>query len=102
MYPFFPPPLANLSQANGFYGSPGLSGLIPEGYTLLEQRFMRAVRAAGRLSHQHDDSITLSEWERQGWTYHAKGSLCRFSASYGYTHAPQASGYPPPKTVHPC
>ncbi|KAH0827117.1 hypothetical protein J3R83DRAFT_4805 [Lanmaoa asiatica] len=69
------PCLANLSQANGFYGSRGLSGLIPEGYTLLEQKFMRAVRAAGRLSDQRDDAVTLSEWERHGWTYHAKGSI---------------------------
>lgn len=36
---------------------------------------MRAVRAAGRLSHQRDDAVTLSEWERQAWTYHAKGSF---------------------------
>ncbi|KAF8447655.1 hypothetical protein L210DRAFT_849732 [Boletus edulis BED1] len=62
-------------KANGFYGSRGLSGLIPEGYTLLEQRFMRAVRAAGRLSDQRDDAVTLLEWEKPGWTYHAKGSI---------------------------
>ncbi|KAI9571267.1 hypothetical protein HD554DRAFT_2074743 [Boletus coccyginus] len=67
--------IAASPKANGFYGSRGLSGLIPEGYTLLEQRFMRAARAAGRLSDQRDDAVTLSEWERQGWTYHAKGSL---------------------------
>lgn len=40
---------------------------------------MRAVRAAGRLSDQRDDAVTLSEWERPGWTYHAKGSLRHFS-----------------------
>ncbi|KIO13576.1 hypothetical protein M404DRAFT_993133 [Pisolithus tinctorius Marx 270] len=63
-------------QANGFYGSHGLSGLIPEGYTLLEQRFMRAVRAAGRDAGPEGDSssaVRLSEWVREGWTYHAKG-----------------------------
>ena len=38
---------------------------------------MRAARAAGRLSDQRDDAVTLSEWERQGWTYHAKGGLSR-------------------------
>ncbi|KAG9318744.1 hypothetical protein JVU11DRAFT_843 [Chiua virens] len=65
--------IAASPKANGFYGSRGLSGLIPEGYTLLEQKFMRAVRAAGRLSDQHDDAVTLSEWERPDWTYHAKG-----------------------------
>ena len=36
---------------------------------------MRAVRAAHRLPDQCDAAITLSEWERQDWTYHAKGSL---------------------------
>ncbi|KAG1858071.1 hypothetical protein DFJ58DRAFT_877132, partial [Suillus subalutaceus] len=58
-----------------FYGSGGLSGLIPEGYTLLEKRFMSAVRAAGRLSSNVPDhhNISLKEWERDGWTYHAKG-----------------------------
>jgi len=63
-------------QANGFYGSRGLSGLIPEGYTLLERRFMRAVRAAGRdVGDQNSstDAIRLAEWVREGWTYHAKG-----------------------------
>ncbi|KAL1740514.1 hypothetical protein HDZ31DRAFT_47366, partial [Schizophyllum fasciatum] len=40
--------IAASPKANGFYGSSGISGRIPEGYTLLEQRFMRAVREAGR------------------------------------------------------
>ncbi|KAJ6507731.1 hypothetical protein C8R47DRAFT_1004973 [Mycena vitilis] len=55
-------------RANGFYGSRGVSGRIPEGYTLLEQRFMNAVKRAGR-----ESSVRLNEWERDGWTYHAKG-----------------------------
>ncbi|KAK7006176.1 CDP-diacylglycerol--glycerol-3-phosphate 3-phosphatidyltransferase [Favolaschia claudopus] len=54
--------------ANGFYGSRGISGRIPEGYTYLEQRFMNAVKRAGRQA-----TVQLSEWEREGWTYHAKG-----------------------------
>ncbi|KAF9246245.1 hypothetical protein BU15DRAFT_40407 [Melanogaster broomeanus] len=67
--------IAASPKANGFYGSRGLSGLIPEGYTLLEQRFMRAVQAAGRLTGMGDgdNAVRLSEWERPGWTYHAKG-----------------------------
>ncbi|TFK46642.1 hypothetical protein OE88DRAFT_1667261 [Heliocybe sulcata] len=73
--------LAASPKANGFYGSKGISGRIPEGYTYLEQRFMRAVRAAGR-SEPGDaalhiggsqQGVQLSEWERGGWTYHAKG-----------------------------
>ncbi|KAJ7111960.1 CDP-diacylglycerol-glycerol-3-phosphate 3-phosphatidyltransferase [Mycena epipterygia] len=60
--------VASSPRANGFYGSRGVSGRIPEGYTLLEQRFMKAVHRAGRASAVH-----LNEWEREGWTYHAKG-----------------------------
>ncbi|KAI4527319.1 hypothetical protein K525DRAFT_187069 [Schizophyllum commune Loenen D] len=60
--------IAASPKANGFYGSSGISGRIPEGYTLLEQRFMRAVRQAGRQA-----DVRLHEWHREGWTYHAKG-----------------------------
>ena len=56
-----------------------MSGLIPEGYTLLEQRFMRAVKSAGRLWDSKTASgVMLSEWERKGWTYHAKGWSSKF------------------------
>lgn len=61
-------------QANGFYGSKGVSGLLPGAYTYLARRFLREV-------HQRklDSSIILKEWrkgtvgEPEGWTYHAKG-----------------------------
>ncbi|KAI8268437.1 CDP-diacylglycerol--glycerol-3-phosphate 3-phosphatidyltransferase [Colletotrichum sp. SAR11_239] len=61
-------------QANGFYGSSGVSGLLPGAYTLLARRFVRAVH-----ERKLDDSIVLKEWrkgtvgEPKGWTYHAKG-----------------------------
>ena len=60
--------------ANGFYGSKGVSGLLPAAYTLLSRRFLEAAQKAGRGS-----DITLKEWrngtvgEKDGWTYHAKG-----------------------------
>lgn len=60
--------------ANGFYKSPGVSGLLPDAYTLLAQRFVRAVHQHGR-----EGSTVLREWrkgtvgEPGGWTYHAKG-----------------------------
>ncbi|KAF8646207.1 hypothetical protein AX16_007349 [Volvariella volvacea WC 439] len=64
-------------QANGFYGSSGISGRIPEGYTLLEKRFMKAVKKAGRMwkGEKNDvgTGVQLSEWNKDGWTYHAKG-----------------------------
>ncbi|ROT38999.1 hypothetical protein SODALDRAFT_332440 [Sodiomyces alkalinus F11] len=61
-------------HANGFYQSPGVSGLLPGAYTLLARRFLRAVHQTGR-----DRAIALKEWRRGtvghpgGWTYHAKG-----------------------------
>ncbi|EEB93526.1 hypothetical protein MPER_07800, partial [Moniliophthora perniciosa FA553] len=49
-----------------------ISGRIPEGYTLLEQRFMKAVARAGRL-WKESTGVQLLEWLKDGWTYHAKG-----------------------------
>ncbi|KXN81217.1 CDP-diacylglycerol--glycerol-3-phosphate 3-phosphatidyltransferase, mitochondrial [Leucoagaricus sp. SymC.cos] len=64
-------------KANGFFGSSGISGRIPEGYTYHEKRFMRAVRKAGRLWREAASGsfkgVQLSEWNKPSWTYHAKG-----------------------------
>ena len=63
-------------QANGFYGSKGISSRLPEAYTWLEQRFMGAVHASQTQdSWSVPGSVELKEWNRQGWTYHAKGAL---------------------------
>lgn len=61
-------------EANGFYKSPGVSGLLPGAYTLLARRFLTAVQSHGRAA-----DIALKEWRQgtvgqpEGWTYHAKG-----------------------------
>ncbi len=61
-------------EANGFYKSPGVSGLLPDAYTFLAHRFLKAVHQEGK-----DGSITLKEWKNgtvgqpNRWTYHAKG-----------------------------
>lgn len=61
-------------EANGFYKSPGVSGLLPDAYTLLARKFVHSVHHNGRA-----DAITLKEWkygvvgQPGGWTYHAKG-----------------------------
>ncbi|KAI1113303.1 hypothetical protein F5Y14DRAFT_418394 [Nemania sp. NC0429] len=61
-------------HANGFYGSKGVSGLLPGAYTYLARRFLREIHQRRR-----DSSIVLKEWrngtvgEPGGWTYHAKG-----------------------------
>ncbi|KAL8913442.1 MAG: hypothetical protein Q9171_001735 [Xanthocarpia ochracea] len=66
--------------ANGFYNSPGISGLLPPAYSHLSLRFLQRVR----LAHAN---ITLREWQRgvvgeeHGWTYHAKGIWTYFSRS---------------------
>lgn len=62
--------LAASPKANGFYGSKGISGRIPHGYTILEQRFWRGVKHAGKTGQ-----VDLREWEKPNWTYHAKGEL---------------------------
>lgn len=60
-------------QANGFYGSRGVSGLLPPAYTVLLRRFLDAAHHAGRAD------VSAMEWRRGtvgkagGWTYHAKG-----------------------------
>lgn len=61
-------------QANGFYGSKGVSGMLPDAYTLLARRFLDAIH-----NQKREAAIVLKEWrkgtvgEPEGWTYHAKG-----------------------------
>ena len=51
--------------ANGFYGATGAANLIPRAYSLLAEWFHKRIAVTGR--------VTLREWARGGWTYHAKG-----------------------------
>ncbi|PNY23312.1 CDP-diacylglycerol-glycerol-3-phosphate 3-phosphatidyltransferase, partial [Tolypocladium capitatum] len=61
-------------EANGFYRSPGVSGLLPDAYVLLARRFVHRVHQARRAG-----DVALKEWRRGtvgqpgGWSYHAKG-----------------------------
>lgn len=58
-------------QANGFLNSRGVSKYIPSAYTYLTHRFYsEAMARAGPGGESH---IELREWQRPGWTYHAKG-----------------------------
>ncbi|GAB7347719.1 hypothetical protein MBLNU459_g5275t2 [Dothideomycetes sp. NU459] len=60
--------------ANGFYGSRGVSGLLPSAYTFMARQFLTSTERAGLGSQ-----MALKEWRRgtvneaDGWTYHAKG-----------------------------
>ncbi|KAF2205148.1 CDP-diacylglycerol-glycerol-3-phosphate 3-phosphatidyltransferas-like protein [Delitschia confertaspora ATCC 74209] len=66
-------------HANGFYGSKGVSGMLPDAYTYLARSFLRRIRMEGL-----EDSIEMREWKRGcigepgGWTYHAKGFWVAF------------------------
>lgn len=66
-------------HANGFYGSAGVSGMLPDAYTHLAKMFLRKVKYENL-----SDSIVLKEWkkgkigEEGGWTYHAKGLWVSF------------------------
>ncbi|TKA53067.1 hypothetical protein B0A53_03947 [Rhodotorula sp. CCFEE 5036] len=66
-------------EANGFFGSRGVSRFIPPAYTHFTEQFYNEIeREAERKSRRSDGSagdtaIELREWRREGWTYHAKG-----------------------------
>lgn len=68
--------------ANGFYGSKGVSGMLPDAYTHLAKMFLRKVKHEGL-----SERIALKEWrfgkvgEEGGWTYHAKGLWVTFPPS---------------------
>ena len=68
--------------ANGFYGSKGVSGMLPDAYTHLAKMFLRKVKHEGL-----SESVTLKEWkfgkvnEEGGWTYHAKGLWVTFPSN---------------------
>jgi CDP-diacylglycerol--glycerol-3-phosphate 3-phosphatidyltransferase len=56
-------------QANGFYGSRGISQYVPDGYTANEREFVE--NAERKCSN--DGQIQMLEYYRSKWTYHAKG-----------------------------
>lgn len=59
-------------EANGFYKSPGVSGLLPAAYSQLSMNFLDEVI-------RQEKKVDLFEWKRGvvntpgGWSYHAKG-----------------------------
>ncbi|XP_063846143.1 CDP-diacylglycerol--glycerol-3-phosphate 3-phosphatidyltransferase, mitochondrial-like isoform X1 [Scylla paramamosain] len=55
-------------EANGFLGARGFAGAIPAAYTQLAKLFFRRV-TSGSQEHR----ISLHEYRRKGWTFHAKG-----------------------------
>ncbi|KAL0074455.1 hypothetical protein J3Q64DRAFT_1649246 [Phycomyces blakesleeanus] len=55
-------------EANGFFNSRGVSRFLPPAYTHIERQFYRQVTRANK-----QDVISIEEYKRSGWTYHAKG-----------------------------
>jgi len=55
--------------ANGFYGARGPKGAVPMVYSVIEKNFFDIV-TRGR---EGKKAVTLHEYIRPGWTYHAKG-----------------------------
>jgi len=55
-------------SANGFFGAKGAASLITRAYSLIEQSLYTSIAEMGQ-SHR----VSLREYVREGWTYHAKG-----------------------------
>ena len=55
-------------KANGFLGARGPAGGIPHAYTLIAQTFYNLL-----LSKNLQNRIKMFEYQREGWTFHAKG-----------------------------
>lgn len=55
-------------QANGFLNAKGPAYGIPFGYTLIASAFYAQVATA-----RQQGRVAMSEYQRPGWTYHAKG-----------------------------
>ncbi|XP_053688244.1 CDP-diacylglycerol--glycerol-3-phosphate 3-phosphatidyltransferase, mitochondrial isoform X2 [Sabethes cyaneus] len=55
-------------NANGFLGAKGPAGGIPAAYSLIARKFHEKLKEAGQ-----QNRVALLEYERPGWTYHAKG-----------------------------
>ncbi|KAG6552434.1 hypothetical protein Mapa_005995 [Marchantia paleacea] len=80
-------------KANGFYGSAGVSGLIPRAYSLLEQNLYersrhRDVALQGKDTYDLKNGLSIYEYERSGWTFHAKGLWCTLP---GDVHGPSVT-----------
>ena len=55
-------------QANGFLGARGPAGGIPHAYTLIAKSFYNSL-----LMKNLQEKIKLYEYQKEGWTFHAKG-----------------------------
>ncbi|GAA5891952.1 hypothetical protein JCM8208_002949 [Rhodotorula glutinis] len=78
-------------EANGFHNSRGVSRFIPPAYTYFSQRFYDQVQAYTRRKRRDEPRVEMSEWRRDGWTYHAKGIWLAPSVSNPFSPATPTS-----------
>ncbi|XP_026724894.1 CDP-diacylglycerol--glycerol-3-phosphate 3-phosphatidyltransferase, mitochondrial [Trichoplusia ni] len=55
-------------NANGFLGASGPAGGIPHAYSLIARKFWQRVQ-----DYKQTNRVEMLEYERPGWTFHAKG-----------------------------
>lgn len=55
-------------NANGFLGAAGPAGGIPHAYSLIAKKFWQRV-----VDSNQESRVSMMEYERPGWTFHAKG-----------------------------
>jgi CDP-diacylglycerol--glycerol-3-phosphate 3-phosphatidyltransferase len=60
--------LVSSPEANGFFSADGLASKIPAMYSFYENSFFNQVNASNQ-----QDRISIYEYKRNHWTYHAKG-----------------------------
>lgn len=64
-------------DANGFQGAKGPAGGIPAAYSQISKNFLKKL-----IETNQSERIKLHEYERSGWTYHAKGLWYYLPGSY--------------------
>ncbi|GAA5999906.1 CDP-diacylglycerol--glycerol-3-phosphate 3-phosphatidyltransferase [Rhodotorula paludigena] len=86
-------------EANGFFNSRGVSRFIPPAYTYFSQRFYEAVVEQARRKRLDEPGVEMSEWKRDGWTYHAKGIWLAPSVSNPFSPPTSTSFSPLPASL---
>lgn len=64
-------------NANGFQGAKGPAGGIPDAYSQISKNFLQKL-----IDSNQNERIKLFEYQRPGWTYHAKGLWYYLPGSY--------------------
>ena len=64
---------AAMVASNGFFNARGVSGFIPNAYSLLEQHTWQRLNRAWERDNCSSSSHVLLEYDRPGWQFHCKG-----------------------------